>query len=95
MRGSGRAATNRRVCLEAIAAKPGMTAAEVAAYCGMQRHEPSRRLPELRSEGLVHNGTSRICEVTHNKSMTWIAGPAPQLDPEPERTGPAVQQSLF
>jgi hypothetical protein len=53
---------------------PGLTAAEIASATGLERHVPSRRLPELRDRNLVTNGKPeifRICNVTGNLSLTW------------------------
>ena len=54
-----------------LAAAKGRTAAEIAETARLERHVPSRRLPELRSAGLVRNGEARICRVTGNRSITW------------------------
>ena len=80
---SGRAKTQRDACLAAVRIYRGMTAAEIAQWLGLERHIPSRRLPELRAMGLVTSGQPRPCRVTGNRSMTWGAG------------GPLVQQELF
>ena len=69
---SGNAHAQRDVCLAEVTSRPGSTAAEIAAATGLERHAPSRRLPELREEDLVTNGSSRICAVTHRLSMTWL-----------------------
>ena len=68
---SGAAARQRDACLRVVRAAPGLTAAEVAERAGMERHAPSRRLPELRELGLVRNGEDRVCHVTRRLSMTW------------------------
>lgn len=70
---SGRAATHRAICLEKVKQNPGLTAAEIAAATGLERHVPSRRLPELRAAGLVVNGEARPCFVTGRDSMTWFS----------------------
>lgn len=67
----GTAANHRTRCLEQVRKTPGRTAAELAILCGMERHVPSRRLPELRTAGEVENGDTRICTATGNMSMTW------------------------
>ncbi|MCC7408378.1 MAG: hypothetical protein IT442_09910 [Phycisphaeraceae bacterium] len=69
---SGRAASQRQACLLEVWKKPGQTAAEIAVATGLERHMPSRRLPELRKAGQVVNGPERICTVTGNPSMTWL-----------------------
>ncbi len=69
---SGNAQAQRDVCLTEVRNRPGSTAAEIAVATGLERHAPSRRLPELREEDLVTNGRSRICAVTRRLSMTWL-----------------------
>ena len=44
-----------QICEEAVRKEPGLTAAEIAQKCGLERHVPSRRLPGLRDRGLVLN----------------------------------------
>ncbi len=68
---SGRAATHREICFKEVIQNPGCTAAEIAAATGLERHVPSRRLPELRDAGLVRNAEIRLCRVTGRNSMTW------------------------
>jgi CRP-like cAMP-binding protein len=68
---SGRAAGQRLICLRQVRSVPGLTAAEIAARTGLERHVPSRRLPELREEGYVGNGSERACGETGRRSMTW------------------------
>lgn len=71
MEASGIAAAHRHRCLAAVTATPGLTAAEIAEAIGLERHEPSRRLPELRDQGLVSNGALRICRARGRRSLTW------------------------
>ena len=68
---SGAAGHQRQLCYEAVVAQPGITAAEVAKRTGLERHAPSRRLPELRDAGMVRNAGSRICTATGHRSITW------------------------
>lgn len=68
---SGRAASQRRSCLEEVRLNPGLTAAEIAMAVGLERHVPSRRLPELRDMKLVRNGPPRICRMQGSLSLTW------------------------
>lgn len=68
----GVAAAHRLLCLAAVRREPGLTAAEIATRVGLERHKPSRRLPELRDDGLVINGPSRLCSVQGRPSITWI-----------------------
>lgn len=69
---SGRAHAQRQLCILEVLKNPGRTAAEIAVVTGLERHAPSRRLPELREAGLVTNGRSRICSVTGRLSITWF-----------------------
>jgi len=67
---SGKAGRQRMICLKYVKENPGQTAAEIAREAGLERHVPSRRLPELRPK-YVKNGHARVCMVTGSKSMTW------------------------
>lgn len=84
---SGKANDQRSLCLERVRRYPGETAAEIAAALHIERHIPSRRLPELRDAGLVKNGQTRVCGVMGRQSMTWI--------PETERPVSEKQKDLF
>jgi hypothetical protein len=68
----GVAAAHRLLCLAQVTRHPGQTAAESAQGTGLERHAPSRRLPELRDQGLVANGAIRICRVKGRRSLTWF-----------------------
>jgi len=68
----GAAESHRALCLDAVQRNPGMTAAEIARETGLERHEPSRRLPELRDRNLVCNGHERTCAVKGRRSLTWF-----------------------
>jgi len=78
----GTADTQRRICLAAVLAVPGETAAELAFRHGLERHVPSRRLPELRDAGFIRNGEARICRVMKRASMTWW--PEERVEPRQE-----------
>ena len=69
---SGRARAHRETCLAEVRRNPGKTAAEIAKATGLERHVPSRRLPDLRDAGLVKNGEARVCGVTGRASLTWL-----------------------
>lgn len=69
---SGRASAHRSLCLDEVLKNPGKTAAEIAVAVGLERHAPSRRLPELRDAGLIKNGHARVCSVTGRMSITWL-----------------------
>ncbi len=68
---TGKADTQRRICLEEVMRNPGQTAAEIAVACDLERHIPSRRLPELRDAGMIQNRETRLCSVMKRVSMTW------------------------
>lgn len=68
---TGDAQSNRSILLAAVEANPGRTAVELAHLTGVERHEASRRLPDLRRAGLVRNGPERACSVTGGKMGTW------------------------
>ncbi len=75
----GVAAAHRLLCLAQVTHQPGLTAAEIAEATGLERHAPSRRLPELRDAGLVVNGPIRLCAVKGRRSLTW--NPAMEATP--------------
>ena len=68
----GHAADQRAICLAEARKNPGQTAAEIARATGLERHAPSRRLPELRDAGLLRNGETIRCSVTRRLSITWL-----------------------
>jgi hypothetical protein len=67
----GKAASQREQLASEVRLYPGLTAAEYARILGMERHVPSRRLPELREAGIVKNGWARECSVMKTSCMTW------------------------
>ncbi len=78
---TGKAETQRKACLEEVRRNPGKTAAEIAVACGLERHVPSRRLPELRDARIIQNREKRLCRVVGRPSMTWYLVPKePQRD---------------
>lgn len=68
---TGKATDQREVCRRAVFMRPGMTAAEIADYTGLERHAASRRLPELRTVGIVENRADAVCKIVKRKTMTW------------------------
>jgi hypothetical protein len=68
---TGRAASDRAKCMEVVRKHPGLTSGEIAELAGLERHASARRLPELRSAGMVRNGDARKCRLTGNQSLTW------------------------
>ena len=67
----GTAAKQREMCFQEVRRLPGQTAAEIGAQLGLERHAPSRRLPELRRAGLIVNGKARKCGIQARQSLTW------------------------
>lgn len=67
------ASAQRHKCYQYVVLNPGCTAAEIAKALGLDRHAPSRRLPELRdcNPPKIENREMRICKVTGRRSLTW------------------------
>ncbi len=72
---SGRRDVNAQHLLDLVREFPGRTAVELARLSHLpaesQRHEASRRLPELRDRGLVRNGKVVVCSESCTRQMTW------------------------
>ncbi len=86
---SGLAKTQRDLCLLAVRKSPGSTATEIAEAIDLERHAPSRRLPELRDAGLIINGPERRCRVLGRASITWLPAETPQpATPSPAAAAP-------
>lgn len=78
VRESGRASSNRdriHACLALHG--DAVTAIELLGRMGeddpIDRHEISRRLPELEREGRVKRGPRRLCRVRGTSMTTWLA----------------------
>ena len=59
--------------LEAIKARPGMTAGEIAEAVGLEKVMVSRRLPEIEKDGAIYRDTARACtcDACSSKQLTW------------------------
>lgn len=68
---SGAAAAHRAIILAAVRAHPGRTSLELAGITGLDRHAISRRLSELRDDGLIEQGTMRACSVNGHQMLVW------------------------
>ena len=68
---SGKAASHRETILSYVRTFPGHTSAEIAAAIRMERHEVSRRLPELEKSGDVIRGPERVCSTNGTRMATW------------------------
>lgn len=72
-------AQQTRAVYNEVFRRPGSTGAEIASWLGVERHIPSRRLPELRKAKLIMNGVDeadakarmRKCRVVNKLSLTW------------------------
>ena len=64
----GAARQQRAMCLAAVVRTPGLTAREIEDRIGIKAH---KRLPELRTDGLVCNGGNRTCSISGRQAMTW------------------------
>lgn len=70
----GKAELNRERLLNEVCVGPGRTAVELAMRLdGIDRHEASRRLPELRERGMVESRDPRKCSVKGTSMVTWWA----------------------
>lgn len=67
--------TNLRVVVQAVANKPGRTAAEIAYSTGMDVVEVRRRLSDAQNQYRVRRGVPRICHVAGNRQSTWWPAP--------------------
>lgn len=56
---SGRAEKQKLSVLRGIAARPGATTKELAAFAGLDRHLVGRRMPELVAQGYVERWESK------------------------------------
>lgn len=57
--------------LAAVRAFPHRTSQEIAEAAHLDRYELARRLPELRTAGLVENPRTKRCSVTGKTALTW------------------------
>ena len=81
---SGTATGNREAVLWYVEQFPGLTAVELwtETTTRLSRHEISRRLPELRKAGLIHNGPARKCRINGSQMLTWNPGAKPSTQGE-------------
>lgn len=78
---SGTRGEQQARALAAVRAFPHRTSQEIAEKAKLDRYELARRLPELRSVGLVTNPRRKTCSVTGKTALTW----APKLEGVPEK----------
>ena len=69
---SGRAGSYRALLLRAVEVNPGRTCGELAVLVCLPRQEASKRLPELRTAGLIRNGPPRPCREQGTLQLTWF-----------------------
>jgi predicted HTH transcriptional regulator len=66
-----RAFTNMEVVLSKVKEYPYRTAGELAVVCDLEKVETSRRLSDLKRQGVIVNGSSRKCTMRRTKMTTW------------------------
>jgi transcription initiation factor IIE alpha subunit len=76
--GNGRRATNKKLVLAAVEAKPEQTSREYSEAMYLDRHEVRRRLTDLLNEGLVRQGEARKCKFGRGKALTWLPAGEPE-----------------
>ncbi len=72
---SGKGFSQRLRILAYLKLHEGATAGEIAAALGIERHAPSRRLPELETKGFVRKGDARKCSALGSACVTWFVTP--------------------
>jgi hypothetical protein len=67
---SGRLASQQGIVLKAVRAFPGLTSAELAMHCALDRYSVARRLPELEAARQVRKGERRVFR--GRPGVTWL-----------------------
>jgi hypothetical protein len=65
---SGKGESQRQITLKAVRKYQGLTSAELANFCNLDRYMVARRLHEIPEIG---QGRIRICTVTNHLCVTW------------------------
>lgn len=71
---NGKRAKHALIVLGLVRRFPGYTAVELTREQGpggLERHEVSRRLSDLRNAGMVREGATRPCRVAGTNQTTW------------------------
>ncbi len=68
---TGQRDSDKQRVLAAVVQYPNRTSKELAQLTGIDRHLLAKRLPDLRADGRVQNGETRVCSVSGNGAMTW------------------------
>lgn len=68
---NGGRAAQRRTVEAAVWMHPGLTSAELARKCLLDRWQIARRLPEAELAGHVKRGEARVCGVSNRRAITW------------------------
>jgi len=71
MNATGKAKAHRALVLEAVAQRPGGTAAEYAHLVGLDHVEAQRRLSDMLKDRAVEKGPARKCQIKGSKMTTW------------------------
>lgn len=69
---SGADQTQREIIYAYLCDHPGDTSQEISAATGIESHDVSSRLTELRDEGRVWNGDKRKCREKNQTMLTWF-----------------------
>lgn len=68
------ARTEMERVVRAVAARPGLTSAEVSMLSQVNRRSVARQLVAAEQDGVLSKAKSRRCAVTNRKAFTWEAG---------------------
>lgn len=68
---SGKWRKQKAAVLKSLSENEGSTSAELAVIMAVDRHLTARRLPELKNQGYVVQGSARPCWVTRRRCVTW------------------------
>lgn len=69
---SGERDAQAEMVLGMVRTHPGLTSAELAKQYGVDRYMVARRLPDLRADGFVRNGSMpRRCRVGKGSAVSW------------------------
>lgn len=68
---TGKRRRQQQIVAETVAAYPGLTSAELAGKCGLDRYQVARRAPEAELSGRIQRDERRKCSVLGSSAMTW------------------------
>lgn len=68
---SGKRACHIAIVIDAVRRHPGMTSAELAPICKLERHEVARRTADAEKCGAIRKGEIRKCDIGGRCAVTW------------------------